>query len=216
MVTDRPDFTESPVAVPLGRVQLEAGATLTVEGGGETVSGPEALVRWAPVRGAELRIGLPNVVSTGGARGLGDASLGVKVELGTAGPWTVGTIVEASIPTGGDRFGGAPVSPLAILVVGRDLARGMGLGAQTEVAWDRAARAVAVGGTLVVGVPLASRVGAFLEAAGTVTDGPAEAFLHTGTTFAATPTLQFDARVAVGLTAASPGVQGGVGVSTRW
>ena len=52
--TDRPDFTESPVAVPTGRVQLETGATV-VRDAGETIgSGPEALIRWSPVPRAAL------------------------------------------------------------------------------------------------------------------------------------------------------------------
>lgn len=216
MITDRPDFTESPVAVPRGSVQLEAGATLLTEGGDATASAPEVLLRWAPVRGAELRVGLPEYVSADGGSGLSDASLGAKLELGTAGAWAIGTILEASLPTGADGIGGAPISPLALLIVGRDLPRGMGLGAQVEAAWDRAVDAVAVGGTLVVSAPLNARLGGFLEAAGTVSSGPAEAYLHAGTTLAVTPTLQFDARLAVGLTAVSPDVQVGIGVSTRW
>ena len=33
LVTDRPDFTESAVGVPIGRVQIEAGYTWTRKGG---------------------------------------------------------------------------------------------------------------------------------------------------------------------------------------
>ncbi len=47
LVTDRPDFTESAVVVPLGSLQAEAGATLDrASDGVRTLAGPELLLRW--------------------------------------------------------------------------------------------------------------------------------------------------------------------------
>lgn len=202
--------------MPRGSVQLEAGSTLGLDSGSETVSGPEALLRWAPIGGAELRVGLPDYVWADDTRGFGDASLGVKLELGTAGPWTAGTVLSTSLPTGEDGIGGAPVSPSAILAVTRGLPRGLGLSAQTELRWNRAADDVAVGGTVLLSAPVAPRVSAFGEAAATVSGGPAEAYLQAGTTVAAASALQVDARAAIGLTRASTAFQIGLGVSTRW
>ena len=49
LVTDRPDFTESGIVVPVGSLQFEAGFTWESNAGDvRSFSGPELLVRWGP------------------------------------------------------------------------------------------------------------------------------------------------------------------------
>jgi len=221
IVTDRPDLTESPVAVQ--RLQLETGVVLTLEdtglgGGSVDVAGPSALVRLPLAPGVEARLGLPDVVVTdiGGAGQslVGDPTVGVKAELPAPAGWGLAAIAEVSLPLGDDDASG-PASPLVILIAGRD-AGALGLGGQAEVAWDRATDRVEVGGTAVVGFPLAGPLGGFAEAAaGTTPDGVA-ALVQTGVTLLLSPDLQFDAHLGAGLTDAAPDIVGGVGVSVRW
>ncbi len=215
LVTDRPDFTESAVAVPSGSAQVEAGLTLS-DDDVLVVSGPEALVRVGIASGAEGRLGLPDYVALDGDGGLADPSVGVKVELGRAAGWGLAAIAEVSLPLGEDGFGTESASPLVLLIAGRDVGA-YSVGTQGEVAWGLDAERVDVGGTLVVGRGLGARSGTFVEGAvGTVVDGPLAVLLHHGYTLLLTPTLQLDGRVGAGLTDSAPDLFGGVGLSVRF
>src|SRR5687767_7085827 len=66
IVTDRPDFTESPVAVPRGAVQVEMGNTYERADDVRANTLGEMLVRVGVHRGLELRLGLPSYVRTVG------------------------------------------------------------------------------------------------------------------------------------------------------
>lgn len=206
--TDRPDLTESPLAVPFGRVQLETGATLVRTGGTTVLSGPEALVRWAPVRRAELRLALPDVTLAGDAS-LGALGVGGKVEVGTLAGADVGTIAMLAVPLDGTR-----VVPEVVLTAGRDVPFGS-LGAQVSAAWSGGDPAL--GATLVAGRDLSARVGAFVELA--VESGPggtAAVLLHHGYTLALGVNAQADVHAGVGLAGEAPAVLVGVGWSRRW
>lgn len=229
LATDRPDFTESAVVVPLGSVQIEAGLTVTDRNAPPlhpdathglaltTLSGPEALVRWGFARGIEARIALPDYVVTGIERGgsgaFADPALGLKAELATLGGWDVATIAEVSLPLGDPELQTA-ANPFVLLIAGRDVAA-FSVGTQAEVLWDRDLDRVDVGGTLVVGRGLGARVGAFLETTvGSSADGTA-ALVHHGYTLLLSPTVQLDARIGLGLTEAVPDRFGGLGASVR-
>ena len=68
--TDRPDFTESSVTVPRGRLQMESGVTWSDEpGGSEVLSGPELLFRYGLFEKTELRFVPPDYLRVRG-RGL--------------------------------------------------------------------------------------------------------------------------------------------------
>ena len=142
LITDRPDFTESGVVVPLRSVQVESGASFTVWNDDVTVvSGPELLVRWSPFERFEVRLGAPDLIDaednpTGA--GWGDSSLGAKVQLGPAGAWDVAAIATFSLPTGDDQHTSDEVDPVFILATGRDLGNGWSLGGQFIAAWPSA------------------------------------------------------------------------------
>lgn len=220
IVTDRPDLTESTAAVPT--LQIETGvqvARTSGSGGSAEITGPNALVRIGVAPGLEARLGLPNYISVsddldGDATGFSDPSLGVKGEVGTLAGWDLAAIAEVSLPLGDDPFS-TPISPLGILVAGRDLGA-VSLGSQVEVRWNRAAEHVDVGGTAVVGVPLGERVGVFAEAAATRTVGGAEVLAQCGATLLLSPNVQLDAFGGAGLTRLAPDVFGGMGLSARF
>ena len=219
LVTDRPDFTESAVAVPLGSVQIETGGTLTVEGDANVFSGPEALVRWSFIPGLEVRLGAPDGVATraGGETldGFTDASLGLKAELATVGGWDLAAIVEASVPLGDEAFGSTVVSPLAILIAGRDIGA-VSLGTQAEARWNREADTAEFAATAVVGTEIVPGLGVFGELAGSLVDDEVGLLGHGGLTYLVAPLVQLDLHAGVGLTDAAPDALLGVGASARF
>ena len=213
LITDRPDFTESGVVVPLGSVQPEFGGTVEWEGDGATVSGPELLVRWAPFRNIELRFGAPDYIDAESAAGWADGSLGAKVQFGPVADWDLAAIVETSVPTGEAPFGSDRLDPLMILIAGREVGP-VSVGAQGEVNWTEPG--VGTAATLVGGVGLTERLGSFLELA--VFDDPdadPALLLHHGYTFLVTPLVQLDIHAALGLTEEAPDALLGLGLSFR-
>lgn len=207
--TDRPDFTESPSAVPLGRLQVELGATLARDAGTTAVAGPEALVRYAPAAGAELRLALPDVTLGNGPASVDVLGVGGKVELGTVGGWQAGAIAMVGLPL---RAGAAV--PEAILTVGGDAPFGS-LGVQASAAW--AGGDAVLGATLVAGRDLSRRVSAFLELAADGVPGDALAVvLHHGYTLAVGRGAQADLHAGAGLTGAAPDAFVGAGWSVRF
>ena len=215
IATDRPDFTESTSAVAFGRLQVEAGTTVAREPGVGTVwSGPETLIRAGLGRGFEARLVLPDAAapftSRLGEAEFGDVAAGFKAELGQATGFDAAVIVEVSVG------GSAGPSPRAVFVVGRDVGPAS-VGAQAEATFDRTADRVLAGGTLVGGLGLSERVGAFLEvAASAVPDGRAAVVLHHGYTLALGDALQLDIHGGAGLTRTAPDVFVGAGVGVRF
>jgi hypothetical protein len=125
LVTDRPDFTESPSTVGQGVVQLEMGYTFTSdsEDGAHTAnhSFPETLLRvgvladWLEFR-AEWNYEIERTRIGGASEtrsGADDLVLGFKIALTEQQcclPET-GIILQLSVPTGGDAFTADEVLP---------------------------------------------------------------------------------------------------------
>lgn len=209
ITTDRPDFTESPVAVPLGFVQIELGATVTTGDGLRTASGPEALVRYAPVSGAELRLALPDVTFGDGPASVGSLGVGAKAEIGTVAGARVGAIGMLGVPLSGGR-----IVPEVLVTGGTDVGPGS-LGAQASAAWPDGG--VVLGATLVGARGLTDHLGAFLELAADGRPGdPLALTLHHGYTLAVGADAQADLHAGVGLAGDAPAVFVGVGWSVRW
>src|SRR5690606_35418638 len=86
LVSDRPDFTESAVAMARCMVQLETGYSYGRDGGDTSHSIGEMLFRAGIGRGVELRVGLNSyrVTQIGDVTesGIEDAAIGAKVHIG--------------------------------------------------------------------------------------------------------------------------------------
>lgn len=146
LVTDRPDYTESPLAVPFRSVQVEAGSTIDRTGGTVSSAVGEVLLRIGVVRRAELRIGLNSYTTTLHARpgdgtigGLEDATVGAKVQLvdGPSRPSfapTVAVLVGTSVPTGSAPLRHTMLEPEAKLALGWTLPGGWELSSNVNVA----------------------------------------------------------------------------------
>jgi hypothetical protein len=217
LITDRPDFTESPFVVPVGSFQLETGITREAAHGVTSLSGLEALLRWSPAARIELRFQPPGYIDGGAAHGYTDIGLGAKVELGAVGAWSLGAIASVGVPTGSFETSAGTAEPQLILAAGREFHGVWSLGTQASVARIGEADAVRVGSTLVAGRALTERVAAFIEVAVDRESGADTwSVLHGGFTFSVSPSLQLDLHVVGGLTGSSPTQAVGLGFSTRF
>ncbi len=220
LITDRPDFTESPVVVPRGSLQIEAGGTFEDSGeGNETLSGPELLLRWGLTDRLELRIGIPDWVDQNrGTSGISDGSLGAKWQLGSAGGWDFGLIATVSLPIGDRALTSDEYDPDLLLTLGRDLSPRWSLGTQVGVGQESSGddRETVVAGTLVLGRSLGAKGGLFLEiAAEDREEGNPAVIFHHGYTFLARPNFQWDVHVGTGITEEAPDFLLGLGFTWR-
>ncbi len=222
LVTDRPDFTESAVVVPVGSPQIEAGITWIDSDLVDELSGAEVLVRWTVARRFELRFGLPDylvVSKESGASGFSDSTIGAKIQLGPiAKSWDLALIAATSLPTGKEELSFNTYVPVVILITGRELGNSWSLGAQAEAAWPEFAeeRTMVWGGTVVLGTGLSEKWGTFVELAGfDLNRDEISTLLHHGYTYLLRPHIQLDIHGAIGLTDASPNYLLGAGISIR-
>jgi hypothetical protein len=242
LVTDRPDQTESPATVPPGYVQVEAGWLGSRDGRGdarvEREEGPGTLVRLGLVDGVELRLGwegrVEEKVGRGGrdrTAGAGDAELGVKVRLGrppagAPGPTEAALLFGVTLPVGARRLTSDRYDPAFRLAVAHALSDRLDLAANLGMSWssepgEAGVRETfsSVDYTVALGRALGGRLGAFVEAFGSLpADAPGGAAhsLDGGLTFQLRPNLQFDLAAGAGLTAEAPDRFLGVGVAVRW
>jgi hypothetical protein len=223
LITDRPDFTESPVVVPLGRVQLEGGITyLHEDGSNNFFSGPELLVRWTVAPRFELRFGLPDYVrpsASGLDSGWTDSSLGFKVQIGPMGSWDVAAIAQVSLPTGNTGYTGDAYDPGVVFIVGRELGDRASFGTQLSVDWLTVddERELLWGATAVVGYAISDEWGTFGELAIEVPEeGSAPLLFHSGVTRALGSNSQLDVHAAAGLNDAAPDWLLGAGFAVRF
>jgi hypothetical protein len=118
ITTDRPDFTESPVTVGRGRIQLEAGYLFVRERGGDTLirshGYPDMLWRiglftdWFELRIFQNFLSEQTISPDGreALSGAEDMTLGVKFALVEQRGWlpAVALILQTDIPTGHGHF----------------------------------------------------------------------------------------------------------------
>lgn len=221
IITDRPDFTESAVTVPVGVLQIEAGGTFTSLSGelSETVIG-EALLRWGIRPRVEIRVGPPSFASISNGdthSGLTDGSIGAKVQLGPFGDgWDVAAIGTLSMPIGDDEFSSGEVDPAFIFTGGRAINESVGIGGQVMASWPTVGddREFEWGGTVVVSSSIGPKTGAFLELAATVPEsGTAPVVGHTGIVYGVSETFQLDFHAGVGITDTAPDAFIGIGLA---
>lgn len=220
LVTDRPDFTESAAAVPTGRLQLEVGATRSEEGGENVLEVGEALLRIGARPGWEVRVQAPSWIAGPGEDGIGDAGVGFKVELPPAAGADLAFLAMTSIPVATGDGGVDAWQPEAALAAAwtlpapLSLSSNLGIGVP-EVDGERRIESWL---SAALGIEIAPRVGAFVEAYGFVDgeDGAGPAFADAGLTVLVHDDFQLDARAGAGFGRANGDRYVGVGASRRW
>ena len=215
LVTDRPDFTESAIVVPEGTVQIESGVTITSSSSVRETTAPELLVRWGFSQRLELRVQSPDVTVANGSSGVGDPSIGLKIEFDPVRTWSIAAIAVTSVPLGETGFGSKRFEPLAIVAIGSEIGP-VSLGTQVEGTWVGGSESALFGGTFVLGTSLQDGIGTFIEAAlSQEAAGPAALILHSGVTLAVARLVQLDIHFGTGLTDTAPDVLVGLGLSFR-
>jgi len=217
IITDRPDFTESGISVPKGSVQLEGGFLWVDHGSLQTFSIPDALVRVGIRDGLEVRIGIPDYEDREFVRGIGDISVGAKLEFDDLlQDWQVAGIATLELPTGADDISGDGVGLEVILAGGTELNEDWTFGAQTSVGFasDNGDTNFEIGGTVVAGTSVTDELAAFFELAMSIPEhGGLGLILHSGLTYLLGDNLQLDLHVGLGLTDSAPDALFGTGIS---
>jgi Putative MetA-pathway of phenol degradation len=227
IITDRPDQTESSVAVNSGVTQIEFGWSHSYQESGassERVNEfPESLVRIGLRPGLELRLGWggyasknPGVGSEDSFEGANDMSVGVKINL-----WQergskpqAALLIDATIPIGHSSFTSDHVDPSARVSFSSSLSERLSLGYNVGVTSSTSftpagVTETAVSGlyTVALGVDVIERYGAFVELFGEKRIDMDEAPIHAvdgGVTRLFGKNIQLDVAVGLGLSNGSP------------
>lgn len=231
LVTDRPDFTESSSVVEVAVAQLESGLTFAeLADGSEATTAGEVLVRWGVVRNLEVRLGLPTYawIDEPGSRSSGflDSFVGLKYQFafadgtGLIGGMEASVIASTTVPTGGAEVASPEWQPSALLAVGWDIGRNLGVGANFGVGRpaDVDNRYTTVWGSAVLGVGVTDEASLFFEMIGFNREearGPNTLTVQTGAVYLLSPDLQLDVRAARRLSDHGVDLLVGAGISWR-
>jgi hypothetical protein len=233
LVTDRPDQTESPIVVPRGMVQFEAGGLYEVAnaGAGRVTSVASLLARAGLFGRVELRLGFlgwqrATAAGADARAGFGDLSVGMKVALrdGNGFDPAAAVLASALVPVGDPDFRAAGVDPELRVALAHELggafSLGYNVGGAIVTTESGGTEATHVEGlyTLALGRSFGSRLGAFVEAFGSIAPSDAAPSSHGidgGLTLGLRPNVQIDAAVGMGLDAASPDWFLGLGIAVR-
>lgn len=244
IVTDRPDFTESPLTVPRGHIQLETGYTGTYDrenGRRESAhSFPEALLRIGLLTDWELRVGWTGFIyqeelfrekNDAGRtvsrnpheRSATDLYAGFKwhfLDQGHGLP-DLAIIPALWLPTGEGIGTSGDVDPEIKLAWSYDLSEQLALSgnANLRVPTEDGHRFIQAAGSLSLSASITDWLGCYGEYFGfypNAIDSDAAHYLNGGFTFLATDNLQFDIRAGVGLNEEAADAFVGAGISIRW
>ncbi len=244
LVSDRPDFTESAVAVPYGRIQLEGGYTFTYDSGDgirtQDHTYPELLLRVGLVEDFELRLGWVgwshteesfrtetragrSVRVTDSDDGGNDMSAGFKFHLlDQDGLFPdFGVITELSLPTGASGQTSGDVDPVAKLLWAYDLTDDLSVAGNVNFAVPTSdnGRYFETAASLSFSYAITDRVGSYVEYFGFYPSDRNQAdthFLNGGFTFLITNNLQFDVRAGMGLNDEADDFFTGAGFAIRF
>lgn len=235
LITDRPDAAEASQTVGKNRFQVETSFAYGHDrdaGVATHTYGFPTLLRFGMIDPLEIRLEgeLVSIQTQTGAsteRGLPDIAVGLKFHTLENRGWvpSLGFLAHVVLPTGRDAFSSHAVEPIAKVLADWELPANFSLG--TNVGADLPARDAAGDKYLrflyatAVNHPtpfLREQLRVFVELTGAVPlrDGKAmEHTFDTGLALLATPDIQLDTFIRVGLTDAAPGFQTGVGFSWR-
>lgn len=223
-ITDRPDFTESGVVVPVGVLQIEMGSTYEHGMGVKTFNAPEMLLRYGFAKRWEGRLGLPDYTHQSGNRtnvqGSGDSYLGFKYQVGpTRSGIDIALIPAVTLPTGHTAFSSGHATPEMLFCFSQDFSKRMSWAAMTGLSYpvENGSRNFTWQQTFVIGNALNERLSIFLEYAGTFPErGDSQHLIHTGFAYVLNSRSQFDFHFGFGLSKASPDFFVGAGYAIKW
>ncbi len=125
IITDRPDFADATVPVPVGMLQVESGYLFSKTTGTSQHTLGQALVKTGLTKRMEIRLGVNSYqkIEVGGndISGFSDGSLGIKARLLEGheetgpGSFNLTTILFTGLPSGDKDFRATHLTPGAML-----------------------------------------------------------------------------------------------------
>jgi hypothetical protein len=225
--TDRPDTTESPQTVDEGCFQFEMEVASWSEDRAEReLTVAELNAKWGLSSSSDLQLVIPfykRVV--GGDEGVGDLELRLKYNLwgNDEGATALAVMPFVKLPTANGDLGDGLVEGGVMVPYGFEGPAGWDCGVMVEADLTagnrRGSYALFFLTSATASHTLSENSSVFVEwVNGLGTDGSSswEVYFNTGLTWAASPDLQIDCGIRVGLTAATPDWVPFVGVSTRF
>ena len=227
---DRPDFTESPITVDAGAVQVELSfIDYARDGDRNALSVAPANIKVGLLNDVDLQFVFdPYVDSDDGmttSSGFGDLQFRLKINLwGNDGGATAFALMPfITVPTGADGISSEHVEGGLIFPFAMDLTDDVGLGLmfETDFVYDDQDDGYDTEfvGTGVVGLDVTSEFGLYLEGIGiTSTDSDVDfrGILGGGLTYSITDDLVLDVGVNVGLTGDTDDVNVFTGITVRF
>lgn len=222
-ITDRPDFTETGVVVPVGVLQLEMGGTFEHGNGVKSFNMPELLLRYGFAKRWEWRLGLPDYAhqSSNGAntQGHGDTYVGFKYQAGpTRSGIDISIIPGVTLPTGHRDFSNRHLVPEALICLEQDLTERLSWAAMLGFSYpeENGSRNFTYHQTLVLGSEMNKRLSLFLEYAGTFPRrGASQHLIHTGLAYTLDSRSQLDFHFGFGLSKSAPDYFIGAGYAVK-
>jgi hypothetical protein len=242
--TDRPDFTETPDAVPYGHIQLESGYTFSYDKEKNvrvrSHTAPEFLLRVGIVKDFEIRIGWEGytyyntrqpverqdgrtVMESAWDQGSNDLSLGSKIKFLEQDGLIphLGLIAEISVPSGSANLSSGDVDPGAVLPWAYDLTDRWSVAGNIGffLPSSEDGRFYQTTNSLTTAYGLTDRLGVFIEYYGLYPNTKDTDCAHTvdgGSTYLITDNLQLDWRIGFGLNEEADDFLAGVGLSWRF
>lgn len=235
VISERPGFSSSPDATPVGRFNVEAGLEYGHEEQGaqdvDSVALPFALLRVGLVERLELRLGWGGLTESEiGSRSrdeIADPTLGFKWQItqGSVRLPRVGLIFEVALPVG-EGTGSDEAEVVGALAWSQPLGERIGLFGTSTVARRASAADAGSGDDLVesthaagVGLALGPRWGSFVEYFVSLQDDArvdVVQVLDGGLTFLWTESLQLDLSAGVGLDDGARDLFLAAGAAYRW
>jgi hypothetical protein len=232
---DRPSFTNGPVLVAPGHLQVETGYTFARTGPEEASSLGEILLRYAFDDRCEARVGLNSYdwIDSGvpGERrisGFEDPYAGVKIRLNEAaaehrahGVPAMGLLLQTTIPVGARALTGDVWQPTATFALHWDLPANWTIESNLgdSYAADGGRRFSQAFASLSAGFQLGDKAGGFLEGyifSRESADGAATHYADAGLSYLVSKDLMLDVRVGAGLDRPHPNWFTGLGAAVRF
>ena len=226
IVTTRPSFTDSWLAIPQGSLQVESGVTYS-DNGNETRSWvlPESMIKLGVGKNTEFRFTVPNYTylrdDDAGklANNFGDMTIGLSHHIAL--PWKLdlALIPFLNVPTGANNVSSNSLDPQMRVVLAKTVTPKLVIASQMDARWytgkDASARVV-MNPTLIGYYNFTPKLAMFLEYGGFIpTEGDDAHYAQGGFLYLPTPRQQWDIRLATGLNKAASDIVVGFGYSFR-
>jgi Putative MetA-pathway of phenol degradation len=221
IVTDRPNVTNSSLAVPYGSLQVENGLTWTARNHSNLLDGSETRLRLGVARCSEVALDVPNFFySASGRAPSGFSNLGLSIKRQFA-PIPAGFTLSATagliFPTGANRISGPGYSPYLQFPWAKDLDGGWSVSGMFTLAWftDQPLQNPTFAPSFAIGRQVTSACDATFEYAGTYDHQRPRQLLDTGAVYRISDRQQIDFQAGFGLNRSSLDHFFGLGYSIR-